>query len=156
MWQEWNPSFIKAWWKATLTFYLRDTYGTDILFQTFIVAWTFKKNRCFSEQTVTIVFIPPFPPLLHRVTAVRYPAFTSSKILINIFFCPSLFQPFRPSIQPTVYLYVCLLVCLRAYFSILILFCMFTYIHTYIWRAYFMNSIYLKFGRSVNRMCNKS
>lgn len=151
MWQEWNFSFIKEQCKATLKFYLRYTYGTDVSLQTCIVSWTFKKISLLFGTNSHHKFYTSASLLLHSVTAVRYPAFTSWKILINIFLCPSLFLPFRPSIQPTVYLYVCLPVCLRAHFSVRIFVFMFTYIHTHTWRSYFMNFVEVSIGYGVSR-----
>jgi len=113
-----------------------ETYGTDLLYLAFIVAWAFKKFCCCSEHVAPVDLIPPPPPppppppLLHSVTAVQGPAFTSWKIIINIFFCPSLFEPFRPSFRPANHLSIRLFACLPACTLLLShILCVFTCIH---------------------------
>ena len=113
------------------------------------------------EHKATINFIPtpppppPPPPLLHSETAVRCPAFTACNFLINIFFWPSLFQPFRPSIHPACHLSIRLFTCLPTCTLLRSRIILYVYIHTHgdltLWIPYTQNFVEVSLGCGISR-----
>jgi hypothetical protein len=151
MWQEWNSSFIKEWWKATLKFYLRDTYQNYILFQTFRVAWTFKKISLLFGTYSHHRFYTPWLQFgtLRLLNGKSFLMYFSARL----YFSHSVHPSSQPSICMSVYLSA------RVHTSRFSFVCMFTYIHTHIhkqgdltlWISCIQNFVEMSIGYGISR-----